>query len=102
VWLQSWRLGTDADDFQLDVPDIRMPPNQYWPMHWHGCWIAVVVLDGQCLIGDWWMQPGDVLVSPADLEYGPVVSGPEGTQLFEIFAKQHLSLGGYGPAAVPH
>src|SRR5277367_2562602 len=89
VWADAWVLGTESDDFQLAVPDMRLPPNQYWPLHWHDCWIAVVLLDGMCLIGDWWMEPGDILVSAAELEYGPVVAGPEGCQLFEIFAQQH-------------
>jgi len=102
VWLQSWSLGSDSDPFRLTVPDVRMPANQYWPMHWHDCWIAVVVLDGECLVGDTWLESGDVLVAPAGLEYGPLVSGPTGCQLFEIFAKDHLSLGGYGPEYHDH
>ena len=72
-----------------------MPPNQYWPLHWHDSWIAIVVLDGSCLVGDWWMQPGDVLVSGASVEYGPLVNGPKGCQLFEIFAREVGALGGY-------
>jgi hypothetical protein len=95
-------LGSESDGFQTGIPDIRMPANQYWPLHWHDCWIAVVVLDGRCLIGDWWMGPGDVLISAAELEYGPVVNGPSGCQLFEIFAKQHLSPGGYAPEFHDH
>jgi hypothetical protein len=95
VWTDSWTLGEADDDFILRVPDIRMPANQYYPLHYHGCWIAVIILDGTVLIGDWWMKPGDVLVAAADLEYGPVLNGPEGCQLFEMFAKDHLALGGY-------
>jgi len=102
VWLESWLLGSDADPFRLAIPDVRMPANQYWPMHWHDCWIAVIVLDGECLVGDTWLEPGEVLVAPAGLEYGPLVSGPTGCQLFEIFAKDHLSLGGYGPEYHDH
>lgn len=102
TWQDFWFLGTDKDDFQLSIPDIRMPANQYWPLHWHDCWIAVIVLDGQCLVGDWWMQPGDVIVTAAELEYGPVVVGPGGVQLFEIFAKHHLLQGGYAPEYHDH
>src|SRR5580704_7008002 len=79
-----------------------MPPNQYWPLHWHGCWIAVIVLDGSLLIGDWWMKPGDMLISANDVEYGPVVNGPEGSQIFEIFAKNHVAAGGYSPEYRDH
>ncbi|MEZ5736356.1 MAG: hypothetical protein R3E09_11260 [Novosphingobium sp.] len=30
-----------------------------------------------CLIGDWLMQEGDILISAAELEYGPLVISPE-------------------------
>jgi hypothetical protein len=102
VWNDIWFLGAPGDAFQTIIPDIRLPPNQYWPLHWHDCWIAVVIVDGVCLIGDWWMQPGDVLVSAAGLEYGPVVAGPDGCQLFEIGAQAHLFPGGYAPEYADH
>lgn len=102
VWSDIFLLGEADDAFQVTVPDLRMPPNQYWPLHWHDCWIAIVVLDGRCLVGDWWMGPGDVLVTEAGLEYGPLVSGPQGCRLFEIFAKHHLQAGGYAPEYRDH
>jgi hypothetical protein len=102
VWTAMWILGAADDEFRLVIPDIRMPPNQYWPLHWHDCWIAIVVLDGSCLVGDWWMQPGDVLVSSAGLEYGPLLNGPRGCQLFEIFARDTGILGGYAPEYHDH
>jgi hypothetical protein len=95
VWSDIFLLGDPADAFQVTVPDLRMPANQYWPMHWHDCWIAIVVLEGRCLVGDWWMGPGDVLITEAGLEYGPLLVGPQGCRLFEIFAKHHLQAGGY-------
>lgn len=102
VWNDFFSLGAEGDDFQLLVPDIRLPPNQYWPLHWHDCWVAVIILDGGCLIGDWWMEPGDVLITAAGLEYGPLVIGPDGCQMFEIFAKLHLHGGGYAPEYRDH
>jgi hypothetical protein len=101
-WAQYFRLGGETDEFHLTIPDIRMPANQYWPLHWHDCWIAVIVIDGSVLIGDWWMHPGDVLISAAGVEYGPLLNGPSGCQLFEIFAKDHLSPGGYAPEYADH
>ena len=101
-WNDLWLLGSSSDPFHTLIPDIRLPPNQMWPLHWHDCWIAVVILDGLCLIGDWWMEPGDVLVSAAELEYGPVVAGPDGCQLFEIGAQAHLFPGGYAPEYADH
>lgn len=102
VWTDSWMLGTDRDAFQMLVPDIRLPANQVWPLHWHDCWIAVVILEGSCLIGDFYMQEGDFLISAAELEYGPLVIGPSGCQMFEVFAQLHLSPGGYSPEYRDH
>lgn len=95
TWMYEWLLGKADEDFQLAIPDIRMPGQQFWPLHWHGCYVAVIIIDGICLCGDWWMKPGDVLIAPADLEYGPAIPGPGGVQMFEIFAKSHLRQGGY-------
>ena len=95
TWSDTLFIGDPSDAFQMLVPDIRLPANQLWPLHWHDCWTVVLVLEGQCLIGDWWMQPGDVFITEPSLEYGPLVIGPQGCRMFEIFAKAHLSRGGY-------
>jgi hypothetical protein len=95
TWMSVWFLGSEEDDFRLSIPDVRMPANQYWPLHWHDCWVAVVILDGTCLVGDWWMEPGDVLIAEAGLEYGPVLPGPSGVQMFEVFARHESRRGGY-------
>jgi hypothetical protein len=95
-WSDVMLVGdTKADPFQLAVPDIRLPANQIWPLHWHDCWVAVVILEGDCMIGDWWMKPGDVLITAAGVEYGPLLIGPDGCRMFEIFARLHLQSGGY-------
>jgi hypothetical protein len=96
TWSENFMLGTPEDDFIMLVPDIRMPPNQLWPMHWHDCWTVVVVLEGKCLIGDWYMEPGDVFIAKPSIEYGPLLIGPMGCRLLEIFADMSLSPGGYG------
>jgi hypothetical protein len=84
------------------IPDIRMAPNQVWPLHWHDCWTAVVVLDGSLLMGDWWMEQGDVLIAAPGVEYGLLLNGPKGCQLLEIFARDILSPGGYGEELRDH
>jgi hypothetical protein len=78
------------------IPDIRMAANQIWPLHWHDCWTAVVLLDGGLLMGDWWMERGDVLIAAPGVEYGLLLNGPKGCELLEIFARDILSPGGYG------
>ena len=90
VWMDLWAVGKDTDEFKMAIPDIRMPANQIWPLHWHNEWIAVVVLDGKACVGDTWMGRGGVLVSREDLEYGPVVVGPRGCQLIEVFARNRF------------
>ena len=95
-------LGNEQDDFIYALPDIRMPPNQIWPMHWHDCWTVVVVVEGGCLIGDWYMEPGDVFVAAPSIEYGPLLIGPKGCRLLEIFGDLSLSPGGYGEEYKDH
>ena len=95
VWSEMVVLGDQSDPFQLAIPDIRLPANQIWPLHWHDCWVGIVILEGECLIGDWWMKAGDVLITGASLEYGPLLVGPQGCRMFEVFAKLHLQAGGY-------
>src|SRR6202008_2658984 len=77
VWSGIVMLGDDRSPFQMTLPDIRLPANQIWPLHWHDCWTLVVIVEGQCLIGDWWMQAGDVFIAAPSLEYGPLVIGPD-------------------------
>lgn len=102
TWSEMIMLGNEQDDFIMGVPDIRMPPNQLWPMHWHDCWTVVVVIEGKCLIGDWYMEPGDVFVAAPSIEYGPLLIGTMGCRLFEIFGDMALSPGGYGPEYRDH
>ncbi len=102
TWADHFMVGDASDPFQMMVPDIRMPPNQYWPLHWHDCWIAVIILDGTCLLGDWWMQPGDMLITAPGLEYGPLLAGASGVRMFEIFARAHQQAGGYAPEYRDH
>lgn len=87
-------LGSTDDPFQLLIPDIRMPANQLWPMHWHDSWTVVMPLEGSCTIGDWNMKPGDIFITEPGLEYGPLHMGPYGCRLLEPFAKAHLAPGG--------
>ena len=102
VTMDTYSVGGADEPWRLAVPDVRMAPNQFWPMHWHGCWIAVIVLDGCAMLGDWWMYRGDVLIAPARVEYGPVLNGPEGCQLLEIFARDVDSWSGYSPEFRDH
>ncbi len=102
AWSDIISLGDESDSFQLCIPDIRMPPNQLWPLHWHDCWVGIVILEGTCLIGDWWMNPGDVMITAAGVEYGPLLNGPRGCRMFEVFAQLHLSGGGYSPEYRDH
>jgi hypothetical protein len=102
TWSESIMLGGPQDGLVMCVPDIRMPPNQLWPMHWHDCWTVVVVLEGKCLIGDWYMKPGEVFVAAPSVEYGPLLIGPMGCRLLEIFGDLALSPGGYSPEYRDH
>jgi hypothetical protein len=102
TWSESIMLGTRDLPFQMLIPDIRLPANQLWPLHWHDCWTLVLVLEGTCCIGDWWMKAGDVFIAAPELEYGPLLIGPGGCRMFEIFAQAHLAPGGYAPEYRDH
>jgi hypothetical protein len=86
MWNEAWNIGSPSDPWFMFNTEVRMAPNQYFPAHWHGSWIAVIVWDGSIMIGDWLMKPGDILISPANAEYGPLLNGPHGSQIFEVFA----------------
>lgn len=96
AWSEIVMMGDQADAFQMALPDIRMPPNQIWPLHWHDCWTVVLIVEGECLIGDWLLKEGDLFIAAPSIEYGPLLIGAQGCRLFEIFAQLHLSPGGYG------
>lgn len=102
TWSESVMLGGRSEPFQMLIPDIRLPANQLWPLHWHDCWTLVLVLEGTCCIGDWWMNAGDVFIAAPELEYGPLLIGPGGCRMFEIFAQAHLAPGGYAPEYRDH
>jgi hypothetical protein len=63
---------------------------------------VVVMLEGRCMIGDWYMDEGDVFVAAPSIEYGPLLVGPTGCRLLEVFADMALSPGGYGPEYADH
>ena len=48
------------------------------------------------------MEPGDVFVAAPSVEYGPLLIGPAGCRLFEVFGDLSLSPGGYGPEYRDH
>ncbi len=102
TWSEIIMLGTEQDDFIFAIPDIRLPANQLWPMHWHDCWTVVVIIEGRCQIGDWYMDVGDVFVAAPSIEYGPLLIGPKGCRMLEIFGDLALSRGGYGPEYRDH
>lgn len=102
TWSENFILGEPDDRFMMLVPDIRLPPNQLWPLHWHDCWTVVVVIEGGCQIGDWYMERDDVFIAAPAIEYGPLLIGPEGCRLLEVFADLALSPGGYAPEYRDH
>jgi hypothetical protein len=102
TWSEIVMLGEPGRETVFALPDIRMPPNQIWPLHWHDCWTLVLVLEGRCLIGDWYMETGDVFVAEPSIEYGPLLIGPMGCRLLEIFHDLALAPGGYAPEYRDH
>ncbi|GIX32042.1 MAG: hypothetical protein KatS3mg124_2514 [Porticoccaceae bacterium] len=103
AWSEQILLGGAEDPPPRPLlPDIRLPANQYWPLHWHDSWTAVLVVEGQCLVGDWWMERDDLLLVAPGIEYGPLLAGPQGVRLFEIFSDLGGARGGYAPEYRDH
>lgn len=99
---ESVMLGKEGDDVIMCLPDIRLPPNQILPMHWHDCWTILIIVEGNVLLGDWYAGDQDVFVAAPGVEYGPIQAGPRGCRLFELFGDLKLSPGGYGPEYRDH
>ena len=71
-------------------------------MHWHDCWTILIIVEGNVLLGDWYAGDQDVFVAAPGVEYGPILAGPRGCRLFELFGDLSLSPGGYGPEYRDH
>ena len=80
MWTQPFVLGDSGDDFTLSIPDIRMPPNQIWPLHWHDCCIAVIVIriDGREL------KKGAIIIARSDSEILAIEGVHAGAQLLDL------------------
>lgn len=102
TWSEAVMLGTEGRETVMCIPEIRMPPNQIYPLHWHDCWTVVALIEGKCTIGDWHMVTGDVFISAPGIEYGPLQAGPAGCRVLEIFGDLALSPGGYSPEYRDH
>jgi hypothetical protein len=65
---------------------LEMPPGYVLPRHAHPVTRFEVVVKGTLDVGERVLQPGDIMVSPADEFYGPHTAGPEGCTTVEVFA----------------
>ena len=99
---ESVMLGEPGMDKIMCLPDIRLPPNQILPMHWHDCWTILIIVEGNVLLGDWYAGDQDVFIAAPGVEYGPILAGPRGCRLFELFGDLALAPGGYGPEYRDH
>ncbi len=79
---REFRLGGPTD---LDCPAVtyvRIEPHQSGPRHAHAGWTVNVVIEGSCRMGEIALAPGDVLTCAPNVQYGPLVPGPDGVTLF--------------------
>lgn len=85
---REFRMGGEKDTNCPAVTYVRLEPGDVAPRHAHGGWTVNVVVAGSCHIGDFpdmEMKPGSVLTSAPNVQYGPVIPGPQGVTLYEIF-----------------
>lgn len=79
-------LGDRDDPCTPVAALLEMPPGYVLPRHAHSVTRFEVVVKGTLDVGDRVLQPGDVMVSPANQFYGPHTAGPEGCTTVEFFS----------------
>ena len=82
---REFRLGGPADHDCPAVTYVRIEPHQSGPRHAHAGWTINIVIEGSCCMGEIVLAPGDVLTCAPNVQYGPLVPGPDGVTLLEIF-----------------
>ena len=78
-------LGGDEDPDAPRMYYARIEADQSGPRHAHAGWTINVVLQGNCRMGDIDLNPGQVLTCAPNIQYGPLMPGPEGVTILEIF-----------------
>jgi quercetin dioxygenase-like cupin family protein len=75
----------DHDAEAVVMLAVEFAPNFYTAAHQHVTGHIEVVLEGSIQVGDRLEVAGDIRITPANVSYGPLTSGPEGCKLLEIF-----------------
>jgi hypothetical protein len=79
-------LGREADDPAVVI--VKYPPGRVIPVHAHDTDYCSVVVEGSVEVTRRVERVGDIRVVRAGTAYGPLVVGPEGCTVIDIFASR--------------
>ena len=85
---REFPLGKSTAEQCSIVTYVRLEAGDPAPRHAHAGWTINIVVEGSCRLEDFpdvVLGPGHILTCEPNLQYGPVIPGPQGVTLFEIF-----------------
>jgi len=87
VYFKLFRIGEGESEEQAGMLVVEIPPHFEIPEHHHRVWHQEIILAGEAEVGGDVLRPGDMRIVPAGAVYGPVIAGPAGCRLVEIFER---------------
>ena len=88
--LAYFLLGERKDN-PPTVVALRLGPGEVLTRHAHDCYRFEIVVQGTLDVGERILKPGDIMISPPGVAYGPHMAGPEGCTAFEVFSNHRAS-----------
>lgn len=79
-------IGSPDQERRPLLAFVRYPPGARVPAHWHDTDYCSIVIDGEIEITRQRHGPGSIRIVKARTAYGPLVVGPEGCRVIDVFA----------------
>jgi ChrR-like protein with cupin domain len=81
-----FRLGVDERGTATMMLVVKYEPGSYVPAHYHGADYCSIVVDGSIEVTRRNHEVGSMRFENAGTVYGPLIAGPEGCTVIDIFA----------------
>jgi quercetin dioxygenase-like cupin family protein len=88
-------IGDEENPRRPLVALVHFPPGTEIPVHSHGTDYVSIVVEGSMEVTRKQHGAGDVRIVNRDTAYGPLVAGPDGCKVIEIFADRSGLLATY-------